>query len=320
MLRIAAIICMWILASGQPTAAEVTPINIPHHVSEIINSRSGVFIRTLRESYRAIRCGKTVCVKAAAVKGARRPSVHGLPDGEIATYSKGDIRSAWYAAPTRRYGHGVLGDAIEAGALIVIDNAGKQHQLVLPETHVFEDITPRIFDLTGDNRNEIVTIRTSLRKGAAVAIYGLRDGALQLIASSPEIGRSHRWLNISGIAKYFGHNRPIITWVETPHIGGVLHMAVLKGNSLEPFRSPQRGFSNHAIGSGALKLAATSDFDGDGKLDLAVPSATRMEIRFLMANGSSTAKLPDRISQNMGVFFGGVIVATESGALFHVRP
>ncbi|WP_299481083.1 hypothetical protein [uncultured Roseibium sp.] len=45
----------------------------------------------------------------------------GLPDGKFAVYRPGrpDAVAAWYGSPTRRYGHGILGDAIEAGSLHV---------------------------------------------------------------------------------------------------------------------------------------------------------------------------------------------------------
>jgi hypothetical protein len=41
-----------------------------------------------------------------------------LPDGEI-THGQKDIASAWLIHPTERYGHGVLGDAIEAAGLVL---------------------------------------------------------------------------------------------------------------------------------------------------------------------------------------------------------
>lgn len=76
-----------------------------------------------------------------------------LPAGGIAeAKGNGPVR-AWYEKPTKRYDHGVLGDAIEAGSLVVFDNAGRKYEVVLPETFVFEDITPRIADLDGDGEN-----------------------------------------------------------------------------------------------------------------------------------------------------------------------
>ncbi len=47
---------------------------------------------------------------------------------------------------------------------------------------VFEDLAPRIVDLDEDRMAEIVTIRTDINAGAAIAIYGIRDGGLVEIA------------------------------------------------------------------------------------------------------------------------------------------
>lgn len=318
--RVLSALLLVLVCAGRPALADVTEVKLPFHVAEIVHGPAGVYVTTLTDSYRAIMCGAKVCVKAARVSGVGKRAVNGLPDGEIAIVAGGDIRAAWYAAPTRRYRHGVLGDAIEAGALVAIDQSAKRYHFELPETHVFEDITPRLFDLNGDGRNEVITIRSSLRKGAAVAIYGLRGDRLVELAATREIGRSNRWLNISGIARYFGNKLPIITWVETPHIGGVLHMAIFEDDRLIPYRAPQKGYSNHVIGSRALKLSATADFDRDGLLDLALPSAKRDQIRFVTAKGVKSVKLKGRVLQNLAPFAGGVLVGTEKGKLYHVRP
>ena len=58
----------------------------------------------------------------------------GLPDGFMAK-AAGDIAAAWYVAPTRRYGHGILGDAIEAGGLRVTTADGVELTYDLP-THL----------------------------------------------------------------------------------------------------------------------------------------------------------------------------------------
>ena len=77
-----------------------------------------------------------------------------LPDGGTAqAKGNGPVR-AWYGKPTKRYDHGVLGDAIEAGSLVVVDSAGRKFEVVLSKDYVFEDITPRIADLDGDDEND----------------------------------------------------------------------------------------------------------------------------------------------------------------------
>jgi hypothetical protein len=68
------------------------------------------------------------------------------------------IIEAEYTEPTARYAHGVLGDAVEWGALVLtVDMCFgcevkhvRQFTIRLPENRVFEDIAPRIVDLDGD--------------------------------------------------------------------------------------------------------------------------------------------------------------------------
>ena len=65
------------------------------------------------------------------------------PGGAVAQALTG----ASYAEPTTRYDHGVLGDAVEWGALR-LSRAGAPDLLIrLPQTRVFEDLAPRLVDL-----------------------------------------------------------------------------------------------------------------------------------------------------------------------------
>lgn len=197
----------------------------------------------------------------------------GLPDGCVVRGS-GDVRSAWYVAPTNRYAHGILGDAIEAGGLRVELANGAQTTLTLPEDHVFEDRTPRLADLDGDGRSEIITIRSSTRLGGSVAVYGVRGEALVELGATPYIGRSNRWLNIAGIADFTGQGGLQVAFVETPHIGGTLKLAVFDGSTMQVV-AQAGGFSNHAIRSREQRLSVVADVDGDGAMDLILPNARR---------------------------------------------
>jgi hypothetical protein len=205
-----------------------------------------------------------------------------LPDGGIARFGSGNIRAAWYTAPTTRYTHGVLGDAIEGGGLAVQTAQGVQVQLTLPESEVFEDITPRLADLDGDGNAEVISILSSVQKGGSLAVYSLRADKLVLKAKTPFIGRPNRWLNVAGIADY--GSGLTIALVKTPHIGGELQFWQLSGNRLARIEALE-GFSNHFIGSRALNLSATLDTNGDGALDIVVPSADRRALRVITLKG-----------------------------------
>lgn len=322
MRRLAAVLFALLAPCTAAFAADLHPIQTPSPVGRVIDTPSGQFV-VLRDggSFLLSRCDAgVVCLAPSPVDGLPPKAPDGgLPDGSIAQASTGDIRRAWYARPTKRYGHGVLGDRIEAGALVA-EASGTRYAYVLPETHVFEDITPRIADLDGDGRNEIVAIRSSLTRGAAVAVLGLRDGRLRLLDTSRQIGRSNRWLNIAGIADYKGSGRPVIAWVETPHIGGILKTATFSGDRLTTSKQTRSGFSNHFIGSREQGLSATGDFSGDGVPDLALPDADRRSLVIVAGARQERVRFPARIAHAV-VNVGGVIVtATEDGRLVAVSP
>ena len=69
-----------------------------------------------------------VCAGAARAQASMR-----LPDGEVA---KSGGLTAYLVDPTTRYGHGVLGDAIEAGGFVV-ERDGKRLLFRLGEDAVF---------------------------------------------------------------------------------------------------------------------------------------------------------------------------------------
>ena len=225
----------------------------------------------------------------------------GLPDGGVARAPGAGAVTAWYGQPTTRYGHGVLGDAIEAGSLVAVDEAGRSHAVVLPESQVFEDITPRLADLDGDGRNEVVTIRSTVSSGASVAVYGIAGARLTELASTRPIGRPNRWLSIAAIADFVGDGTMQLAVVKTPHIGGVLEILAMRGGELVSLYPKQTGYSTHFIGSRDVSLALAGDLDGDGAVELALPDATRRRLVVLRFGKTvetvSVVDLPARIDQ-----------------------
>lgn len=308
-------------ATNGAAAAEVRQIAMPGPAGRIVASGSGVFAQVPGGSwFRVVDCGEALCAKPSSAPTPPTPAPAGaLPDGHVAAVGSGDIRRAWYGRPTGRYGHGVLGDAIEGGSLVVEDASGRRFEHVLPETHVFEDITPRIADLDGDGRNEIVAIRSSRSKGAALAILGLRDANLRLLDVTPEIGRPNRWLNVAGIGDYRGDGRRIVAWVETPHIGGTLKMASFGGERIERVGRDTAGFSNHVIGSRELALSATGDFTGDGTEDLALPSADRRSIAIVSGDERRSFALPSRAAA-VATTARKLVILLEDGRLVTLTP
>jgi FG-GAP-like repeat len=213
-----------------------------------------------------------------------------LPDGGTATYAKGSVTKAWYTHPTDRYGHGVLGDAIEGGALAVQGKGGISYSYVLDEQLVFEDITPRLADLNGDGSAEVITILSSIKHGGSLAVFALKDQKLQLLAKTSFIGLTRRWLNIAGIADYNGDGKIDIALVKTPHLGGALEFWSLTGSSLTKI-GMLNGFSNHVIGTRDLAMSATVDANGDGRVEIVVPSADRSTLRHIGFVGNKVREI-----------------------------
>ncbi|MBI9087337.1 MAG: VCBS repeat-containing protein [Desulfobacterales bacterium] len=175
-----------------------------------------------------------------------------LPHSRIAQ-GHGNIAFAWLAGPTDRYGHGVLGDGLEASRLVVETVDGKRLHVDLPHTRVFEDLEPRLADVTGDDNDDILVVESDTRSGASLSVYSIVDGRLVRIAATPFIGQANRWLNPVGAGDFDGDGNPDIALVATPHIGGKLRLYHVKGATLTLF-AEYSGVSTHRIGSTELGL------------------------------------------------------------------
>ncbi|MFK5978579.1 MAG: hypothetical protein QM488_06805 [Rhizobiaceae bacterium] len=263
---------------------------------------------------------------AEIVIDPRKPSKNGLPDGKISTI-KGDIIAAWYSRPTERYRHGILGDKIEAGSLKVRTRFGATLTYRLPRSEVFEDITPRLVDLDRNGTIEVITIRSSVSKGAAITVYGLNGPLLVQKATTPHIGLSNRWLNIAGISNFSRGKTLEIAAVITPHIGGTLKFYKYnRGKLLQ--RATASGLSNHVIGSREQRLSVVLDYDGNGTPDLALPSADRQSLYVMSLTGSgmvllAEAVLPSPINKAIALKDKGknvqFIVGLEDGTVYSVH-
>ena len=153
------------------------------------------------------------------------------------------ITAARYISPTGRYAHGILGDALEWGGLQVSLADGNARRFTLPRDHVFEDIAPRLVDVTGDGAPEVLVIETDVNRGAALAIYG-PEGK---IAETPHIGQSNRWLAPIGAADLDGDGAVEIAYVDRPHLARVLRVwRFADGDLSEVAQMP--GLTNHRIG------------------------------------------------------------------------
>lgn len=175
---------------------------------------------------------------------ARLGAVLALIAGSVAA----DIQTVEFTEPTGRYTHGVLGDAIEWGGLRLTDTNGRGVVLRLPETRVFEDLTPRLWDVTGDGSPEVVVVESDLDRGARLSIYGMTG----LIAATPYIGQRFRWLAPVGAADFDGDGRIEIAYVDRPHLRKTLRIWRFQDGTLREV-AQVAGLTNHRIGDAKIE-------------------------------------------------------------------
>lgn len=157
--------------------------------------------------------------------------------------------SARYDGPTLRYPHAVLGDGVEYTTLTVDLADGTRVSATHPPPLVFEDIAPRLADLDGDGRAEIITVEAHERQGARLALWEVTDGALRPLTATPFIGTRFRWLAPIGAADLDGDGQIEIAYIDRPHLAKTLRIW-----RYDPLRrslsqvAAAAGFSNHRIG------------------------------------------------------------------------
>ncbi|MGZ2257001.1 FG-GAP repeat domain-containing protein [Roseobacter sp. A03A-229] len=196
-----------------------------------------------------------------------------------------EITSAAYAGPTERYAHGVLGDSIEHTTLVVTLVDRTEHRFVLPDDLVFEDTAPRVVDLDGDARPEIIVVESSQSAGARLAVYG--PGGR--ITATPFIGTRFRWLAPVGAADLDGDGVVELAYIDRPHLAKTLRIWRYQDRRLEPV-ADLAGLTNHRIGerdiAGGIRVC-----DGTPEIILATAAWDALVAVRFTASGFSTERL-----------------------------
>ncbi len=200
-----------------------------------------------------------------------------LPDTHIGR-GNNDIVQAWLAMPTQRLSRGVLGDKIEAAAVRVRTRAGAVLGYTLPENSVFEDLIPRVHDLDGDGRDEVILVRSQREKGSSLMALGIREGKLVPLAESQPLDRTGQWINPVGVADVDGDGRPELLVIVSPHDNGLLIEYKFDGTRFIA-GDGVTGVSNHIAGSRDQGMSAIMDANGDGNPDVIIPSSDRLHLR-----------------------------------------
>lgn len=198
-----------------------------------------------------------------------QPPVTLLPDARILFDENG--RLLFLTDPTDRYAHGVLGDAIEAGSVTLLQTSPAVQVLAtIPITapQVVEGIMPLWTDWNGDGVREIVVTVSDAAQGAQIVLFG-EDGAR--LAQGPAVGAGNRWRHQIALAPFGPAGEMELAAVLTPHLGGVVEFYQWQGEALTVV-AQLPGYSSHQIGSRNLDMAMAGDFNGDGRLELLLPT------------------------------------------------
>ncbi len=267
--------------------------------------------------------------KLAFVDTPARPKLPSgaLPDSRVASGSH-DVLRAWLADPTSRYDHGILGDPVAAGSLIIEGRDGKLNRVTLNDDAVFEDLEPRLVDLDGDGHDEIVVVKSYLKRGSSLAVIAARNSKYDIVAETPPIGRPHAWLNPAGIADFTGDGKVDIALVRMPHAVGALELWAWIDRKLRK-TAELSDVANHISGTRALNMSATADFDGDGIADLAIPSFDRSKLRIIVfapkPREIASVALPAQAVTNLALIANGsgrppmIAVGLSDGSLTVLR-
>lgn len=194
--------------------------------------------------------------------------------------------SARLGSPTDRYDHDILGGiprwtalAITALACGACRGGRATYSFALPDDMVFEDIAPRLWDVTGDGRPEVVVVETALALGARLAVWGFdSDGTITRLATTDFIGTPHRWLAPVAAGDLDGDGRIELAYVDRPHLARDLVIVRLAGPELREV-ARATGFTAHRIGDRSITAALRSC--GGGRAELILPDATWSQLMAL---------------------------------------
>jgi hypothetical protein len=202
-------------------------------------------------------------------------SVNAQPDARILVDENG--RLLLHTDPTDEYGHGIMGDKLEAGSLTLVATQPEPEIIrTIPaaDGYVLEGIAPIWVDLDGDGMREIVVTRSNANDGAQIVVL---DETGNLLATGPAIGQGGRWRHQLSAGPFGPNGEMELVDVLTPHIGGPTEFFQWKGDELVVV-ADVNGYTSHVIGSRNLDMNAAGQFDESGRLTLLLPNQARTEL------------------------------------------
>lgn len=174
------------------------------------------------------------------------------------------LKQVCYIATKRDvpYGHNVLGATPEWTGLRFEATAIGQSALNLPAARtttrlpdgvIYEDIAPRLADMSGDGLPDLIVVLSDKNLGASLVVWNFAEG---VSLSTPPIGQKHRWLAPVGIADFNKDGRMDVAYVDRPHLAKTLRIWSYTEGPQRPFLSELdalEGLSNHRIGEAFIQ-------------------------------------------------------------------
>lgn len=225
----------------------------------------------------------------------RKLDVDGLVDGRLTTSSSRLL--AVLTGPTERYGHGVVGDRVEASGVVFVSlDTQEVVSRVTLESDVFEGLVGMFADLDSDGTDEFIMTVSNAETGARLVVF---DQEGQVVAESEPIGQGGRWRHQLAAGPFGPDGEIELVDLRTPHIRGVVEYFRMREGRLDLVAS-MGGYSSHMIGSRNLDMATAFDVDGDGQSELVVPTQARDQLDVLRRVG-------DGVEVVMSLPLGGIL-------------
>lgn len=216
------------------------------------------------------------------------PEVALLPDARILFADNG--RLLFLTDPTDRYPHAVLGDAIEAGGITLLETTPEVRitaHIPITEPQVVEGIMPLWLDWDGNGRREIIVTLSDAEQGAQINLFSETG---ELLAQGPAVGRGSRWRHQIAVAPFGPNGEQELAGVLTPHLGGQVEFYRWQDDRLQ-IVAQVPGYTSHIIGTNNLDMALAGDFNGDGRSELLLPTQNRAQLGGIQRTAEGAAAL-----------------------------